>query len=53
MNDRLAKGLFNTLGILREYLPEIVVGGGWAPLLTTGIFSGTANESRFLPGTSI
>jgi hypothetical protein len=33
MNDRLARGLFNTLGVLREYLPEIVVGGGWAPFL--------------------
>ena len=33
MNDRLAKGLFRTLGILRAYLPEIVVGGGWAPFL--------------------
>jgi hypothetical protein len=33
MNDRLASGLFKTLGVLREYLPEIVVGGGWAPFL--------------------
>jgi len=33
MNDRLARGLFKTLGVLREYLPEIVVGGGWAPFL--------------------
>jgi hypothetical protein len=33
MNDRLARGLFKTLGILRDYLPEIVVGGGWAPFL--------------------
>lgn len=33
MNDRLARGLFKTLGVLREYLPEIVVGGGWVPFL--------------------
>ena len=33
MNDRLARGLFKTLGVLREYLPEIVLGGGWAPFL--------------------
>ncbi|MCB2149372.1 MAG: hypothetical protein KQI81_23025, partial [Deltaproteobacteria bacterium] len=33
MNDRLAGGLFKALGILREYLSEIVVGGGWAPFL--------------------
>ena len=33
MNDRLARGLFKALGVLREYLPEIVVGGGWAPFL--------------------
>lgn len=33
MNDRLARGLFKTLVVLREYLPEIVVGGGWVPFL--------------------
>lgn len=26
-------GLYKTLIILRDYLPEIVVGGGWAPFL--------------------
>ena len=33
MNDRLVRGLFKTLRILRDYLPEIVVGGGWASFL--------------------
>jgi hypothetical protein len=33
MTQHFAKGLFKTLWILRDYLPEIVVGGGWAPFL--------------------
>lgn len=33
MPRRFTKGLFKTLWILRAYLPEIVVGGGWAPFL--------------------
>ncbi len=33
MPRRFTKGLFKTLWILRDYLPEIVVGGGWAPFL--------------------
>jgi hypothetical protein len=33
MNDRFATGLLNTLWILRDYLSEIVVGGGWVPFL--------------------
>ncbi len=33
MNERLISGLYKTLNILGDYLPEIVVGGGWAPFL--------------------
>ncbi len=33
MNDRFATGLLNTLWILKDYLSEIVVGGGWVPFL--------------------
>jgi len=33
MNDRFILGLYKTLIILRDYLSEIVVGGGWAPFL--------------------
>ena len=33
MPRRFTKGLFKTLWILRDYLPEIVVGGGWTPFL--------------------
>jgi len=33
MSKRFAAGLMKTLWILRDYLPEIVVGGGWAPFL--------------------
>lgn len=36
MTHRYAKGLFKTLWILRDYLPEIVVGGGWRHSFTTG-----------------
>lgn len=31
MNDDFTRGFFNTLAILRSYLPEIVIGGGWVP----------------------
>ena len=33
MNDNFIRGFFSTLVILRSYLSEIVVGGGWAPFL--------------------
>ena len=33
MNEDFTRGFFNTLVILRSYLSEIVIGGGWAPLL--------------------
>ena len=33
MNENFIRGFFSTLAILRSYLSEIVVGGGWAPFL--------------------
>ncbi len=33
MPEDFKSGFLKTLWILRDYLPEIVVGGGWAPLL--------------------
>ena len=33
MNDDFTHGFFNTLVILKSYLSEIVIGGGWAPFL--------------------
>jgi len=33
MNDSLTIGFLRTLWILRDYLHEIIVGGGWAPFL--------------------
>ena len=33
MTDDFKKGFLKTLWILREYLPEIIIGGGWAPLV--------------------
>ena len=33
MTERFTRGLFKTLAILKPYLPQIVIGGGWAPFL--------------------
>jgi hypothetical protein len=33
MTDDFARGLLKTLAVLRPYLPQIVIGGGWAPFL--------------------
>ena len=33
MADNFKKGFLKTLWILREYLPVIILGGGWAPLV--------------------
>lgn len=33
MNDLLVSGFFKTLRILKDYLPVIVIGGGWAPFI--------------------
>lgn len=33
MTDDFKKGFLKTLAILREYLPQVVIGGGWAPLV--------------------
>jgi len=31
MSEQFARGSFRVLGTLEDYLPDIVVGGGWAP----------------------
>ncbi len=31
--DKFKFGFFKTLVIIREYLPQIVIGGGWVPLI--------------------
>jgi hypothetical protein len=33
MMDDFARGLLKTLAVLRPYLPQIVIGGGWVPFL--------------------
>ena len=33
MAENFARGLFKTLEVLRPYLPQIVIAGGWAPFL--------------------
>jgi hypothetical protein len=31
--DEIKTGFFKTLWILRNYLPEMVIGGGWVPMI--------------------
>lgn len=33
MDNSFKKGFFKTLEILKDYLPDIVIAGGWAPLI--------------------
>ena len=33
MTEDFTRGLFKTLAVLRPYLPQIVIGGGWVPFL--------------------
>lgn len=33
MNDSFISGFLKTLRILKDYLSEIVIGGGWAPFI--------------------
>lgn len=33
MADVFKQGFLKTIWVLREYLPEIIIGGGWAPLV--------------------
>jgi hypothetical protein len=33
MNDLFVSGFLKTLWILKDYLPVIVIGGGWAPFI--------------------
>lgn len=33
MNDPFISGFLKTLRILKDYLPVIVIGGGWAPFI--------------------
>jgi hypothetical protein len=40
MNEKFIRGFFSTLAILRSYLTEIVVGGGWAPFLYYRYYAG-------------
>lgn len=42
---RLKAGLLKTLWLIREYLPDIVIGGGWAPLIYYHYLLG--DKSRF------
>jgi hypothetical protein len=33
MTDITKQAFLNSIWVLREYLPDIVIGGGWAPLI--------------------
>ena len=48
MNEDFTRGFFNTLVILRSYLSEIVIGGGWAPFLYYRYLVGDRNHSPVL-----
>ena len=45
MNEDFTRGFFNTLVILRSYLSEIVIGGGWAPFLYYRYLVGDRNHA--------
>ena len=44
MNEDFTRGFFNTLLILRSYLSEIVITGGWAPFLYYRYLVGNRNH---------
>ena len=48
MNEDFTRGFFNTLVILRSYLSEIVIGGGWAPFLYYRYLVGDRNHDPVL-----
>ncbi len=48
MNEDFTRGFFNTLVILRSYLSEIVIGGGWAPFLYYRYLVGDRNQDTVL-----
>jgi len=48
MNEDFTRGFFNTLVILRSYLSEIVIGGGWAPFLYYRYLVGNRNHDPVL-----
>ena len=33
MAEDFKKGFLKTLWIIRDYLPSVIIGGGWAPLV--------------------
>lgn len=48
MNEDFTRGFFNTLVILRSYLSEIVIGGGWVPFLYYRYLVGDRNHDPVL-----
>jgi hypothetical protein len=48
MNEEFTRGFFSTLVILRSYLSEIVIGGGWAPFLYYRYLVGDRNHDPVL-----
>jgi len=48
MNEDFTRGFFNMLVILRSYLSEIVIGGGWAPFLYYRYLGGDRNHDPLL-----
>ena len=48
MNEDFTRGFFNTLVILRRYLSETVIRGGWAPFLYYRYLVGDRNHDPVL-----
>jgi hypothetical protein len=48
MNEGFAPGFLRTLVILQDYLPSIVVGGGWAPFLYYRYLAGNKDHNPIL-----
>ena len=48
MNEAFIRGFMSTLAILRDYLPQIVVAGGWAPFLFYRYYVGDKTHTPVL-----
>lgn len=45
MQDDFKIGFLKTLWVIREYLPQVVIGGGWVPLIYYHYFQGDKSKN--------
>jgi hypothetical protein len=45
MQDDFKTGFLKTLWVIREYLPQVVIGGGWVPLIYYHYFQGDKSKN--------